>query len=112
DLRKPLVVLEALRSDYKWASDRLHAFVIQGMADNQLALADRPAIYYPYLERSPGEGSGLLEALAQRAAVVVTDDFPSFFLPRMLAVAARKVNVRLEAIDSNGLYPMRATDKV
>jgi deoxyribodipyrimidine photo-lyase len=112
ELRKPLVVLEALRCDYKWASDRLHAFVIQGMADNQQALADRPAFYYPYLERSQGDGSGLLEALATRAAVVVADDFPAFFLPRMLDVAARKVDVRLEAVDSNGLYPMRATDKV
>src|SRR5690606_38329993 len=73
---------------------------------------DRPAFYYPYLERLPGDGSGLLESLAKRATVVVTDDFPSSFLPRMLDVAARKVDVRMEAVDSNGLYPMRATDKV
>lgn len=112
DLRKPLIVLEALRCDYKWASDRLHGFVIQGMADNQLALADRPALYYPYLERSRGEGSGLLQALAEQAAVIITDDFPAFFLPRMLELAARNVEVRMEAVDSNGLYPMHATDKV
>ena len=34
-LRQPLLVLEALRCDYRWASDRLHHFVIAGMADNQ-----------------------------------------------------------------------------
>ncbi|HSM17293.1 MAG TPA: hypothetical protein VK845_09915, partial [Gemmatimonadales bacterium] len=27
ELAKPLVILEALRSDYRWASDRLHYFV-------------------------------------------------------------------------------------
>ena len=34
DLRKPLVILEALRAGYPWASDRIHRFVIDGMADN------------------------------------------------------------------------------
>lgn len=112
DLGKPLVILEALRVGYRWASDRLHYFVVQGMADNQAALADRPVAYYPYLEREPGEGSGLLEALAERAAIVVTDDFPCFFLPRMQSVAARRLAIRLETVDSNGLLPMRAAEKV
>ena len=31
---RPLVVFEPLRVGYRWASDRLHAFVLQGMADN------------------------------------------------------------------------------
>ena len=34
DLRKPLLILEALRCGYRWANDRFHQFVIQGMADN------------------------------------------------------------------------------
>ncbi len=112
DLRKPLLVLEALRADYRWASDRLHWFVIQGMADNAAALTSLPATYYPYLERAPGDGSGLLEALADRACLIVADDFPCFFIPRMLRIAARKVSVRMEAVDSNGLLPIRAADKV
>lgn len=112
DLGKPLVVLEALRASYRWASDRLHYFVIQGMADNAATLNDRPATYYPYLEPHPGDGAGLLEALAARACVVVTDDFPCFFVPRMLRMAARRVPVRMEAVDTNGLLPMRAADKV
>ena len=31
---KPLVILEALRCGYQWASDRIHRFVIEGMQDN------------------------------------------------------------------------------
>ena len=110
-LGKPLVVLEALRCDYEWASDRLHAFVLQGMADSARRLRKAPALYHPYVEPSPGAGAGLLDALAARAAVIVTDDYPAFFIPRMLAAAAARLDVRLEAIDSNGLLPLRAADR-
>jgi deoxyribodipyrimidine photo-lyase len=111
ELRKPLVILEALRCDYEWASDRTHRFVLDGMAEKARELEDARVFYYPYVERAKGEGKGLLEALAKRACVVVTDDFPCFFLPPMVASGAKKVSVKLEAIDSHGLLPLRATDQ-
>jgi len=104
--------LEALRCDYRWASDRLHHFVIDGMADNQRACEKAGVSYFPYIEPERHAGRGLLEALAAQACVVVTDEFPCFFLPRMVAAAARKLAMRLEAIDSNGLLPLRATPQV
>ena len=112
---KPLVILEALRCDYPWASDRLHRFVIDGMADHARALEGTNVTYIPYVEPARGAGKGLLEALAADACLVVTDDFPSFFLPRMVAAAGRRLqalDVRLDAVDSNGVLPMRATTKV
>jgi deoxyribodipyrimidine photo-lyase len=112
ELEKPLVVFEALRVGYPWASDRLHRFIIDGMADNAHRLKKHNVLYYPYLEPSPDEDKGLLSALAESACVIVTDDFPAFFLPRMTGSASRRVRVLLEKIDSNGLVPMRATDKV
>lgn len=115
ELQKPLVILEALRTRYPWASDRLHRFVIEGMAANERAVqaAGNPGVVYvPYVEPAPGKGSGLVAELARRACVVVTDDFPCFFLPRMLKIAARQLPVKLEAVDSNGLLPLRATDRV
>jgi deoxyribodipyrimidine photo-lyase len=33
-LGKPLVIFEALRVGYRWASDRLHKFVLDGMREN------------------------------------------------------------------------------
>jgi deoxyribodipyrimidine photo-lyase len=111
-LGKPLVILEALRCDYPWASDRLHRFVLGGMADNALASRRLGVLYYPYIEPEPGAGSGLLESLAEHAVTAVTDDFPGFFLPNMVTVAARKLSVRLEAVDSNGLLPIHATNQV
>ena len=112
DLGKPLVVLEALRADHPWAADRFHQFVLEGMHDNRAALHERPGItYFAYVETGRGAGRGLLEALAAHAAAVVSDDFPCFFLPRMVAAAAARLDVRLEAIDSNGLLPIRAFDR-
>ncbi len=111
ELGKPLVVLEALRAGYRWASDRLHRFVLEGMRDNDAALARTPVLYYPYLEPHLDAGKGLLAALGARAALVVTDDYPCYFLPRMVARASELLDVRLELVDSNGLLPMRATDK-
>jgi deoxyribodipyrimidine photo-lyase len=109
---RPLVVLEALRVDYPWASDRLHTFVVEGMAANATAFEDAPVCYYPYVEPVPGAGRGLLRALARDACAVVTDDFPGFFLPRMAEAAGAKIECRLELVDGNGLLPLRATNRV
>lgn len=112
ELGKPVLVVEALRCGYRWASDRLHTFVLQGMSDNAEDFADAGVRYHPYVEPEEGAGSGMLEAIAERACCFVTDDFPCFFLPRMVAAAGERLPVRLEAVDGNGLLPMRAADKV
>ena len=109
ELGRPLVVLEPLRVDYPWASDRLHAFVRDGMADNARAFAAAGITYLPYIEPAPGAGRGLLAALAARACVVVTDEQPGFFLPRMVAAAGARLAVRVEQVDGNGLLPLRAS---
>jgi len=107
-LGKPLVILEALRCDYAWASDRFHRFIMDGMSANRNQLHDGTVTYLPYVEASPGDGRGLLQALGSVASVVVTDDFPAFSIPGA-AAAGVKLPVRLEAVDSNGLLPMRET---
>ncbi len=114
-LNRPLVIFEPLRVAYRWASDRIHRFVIDGMADNAARLANRPipgVLYYPYVEPAPDEDKGLLDALAKHACVVVTDDYPAFFLPRMVASASKRLAVRVEKVDSNGLLPLRAASQV
>ncbi|HZU99739.1 MAG TPA: deoxyribodipyrimidine photolyase [Planctomycetota bacterium] len=111
-LGKPLVILEPLRCGYRWASDRIHAFVLDGMRENASTLVESPVRHYAYVEPEPGAGRGLLRALAERACVVVTDDFPGFFLPRMVEAAARQLPVRLETVDSNGILPLRVAMKV
>ena len=111
ELQRPLVILEPLRCDYPYASERFHRFVLQGMADNAAYFSNGPALYYPYVEALKGSGKGLLEAVSASACLIVADDYPAFFLPKMLQAAAKKVKVRLEAVDSNGLLPLRAAEQ-
>ena len=84
---------------------------IRRHARNAARLGERGIRYYPYVEPRPGDGRGLLAALAQQARVVVTDDYPAFFLPQMVAAAGQSLTVRLESVDSNGLLPLRAADQ-
>ena len=111
-LNKPLVILEALRCGYPWASDRFHWFILEGMKDNAARLKNTGVFYYPYLEPEPGAGKGLLRKLGKRACVIITDDFPAFFLPRMVESAAGQSSVLMEKVDSNGLLPIRWTERV
>jgi len=110
-LQRPLLILEALNVDYRWASDRHHLAVIDGMAEHEHALAPTPVAYHPYVESEPGAGRGLLAALAGDACVVVTDDAPVFFTPRLLEAAARLRGCLVEAVDSCGLLPLASADR-
>ena len=108
---KPLVVFEPLRVRYRWASDRLHRFVISGMLDNQAALAKRNVTYFPYVEPKPGNGTPLLHRLAKNASTVITDEYPCFFLPTLIRAVKDQIPARLELVDSNGIMPLRAPDR-
>lgn len=102
----PLLILEPLRAGYRWAAERHHRFCIQGMAEHAARLEGSGVGYRAYVEPHPGDGKGLLAALGREAALVVTDDFPGFFLPRMVSAAGPQLDVRLEAVDSNGVLPL------
>ncbi len=108
----PLLILSALRLDYRWATARSHAFIIDGIADLENHLATTNAVHYPYIEQHAGGGRGLVAALADRAAVVVADAAPVFFLPRMTEAAAQRSPVLFEGVDHSGLLPLAATDRV
>ena len=112
EVGRPLLVFEPLDAGYPWASHRFHRFVLDGMADNAAGLAGRQGVtYFPYVEPEPGAGRGLLAALAARAAVVVTDDWPAFGYPRRIQAAGQRLRVRLEAVDGNGLLPLLSADR-
>ena len=111
ELDKPLVVLEALDCDYEWASDRFHGIILQGMKENYRESQGKNILYYPYVEPAPGMGSGLVREMSKHACLIVTDDFPAFFIPEMLKRISEKVPVLIEMVDSNGLLPMAAAER-
>ncbi|MDB4679308.1 deoxyribodipyrimidine photolyase, partial [Rhodopirellula sp.] len=84
ELGKPLIVFEPLQVGYRWASDRLHRFIIDGMASNQSLLESKQVTYLPYVEPQQGDSKGLLLHLSKHSCSIVTDDYPCFFLPSLI----------------------------
>ena len=105
-LKKPLLILEGLSRTYPWACSRFHQFVIEGMQDNARAFERVGIQYYPYVEPRDGAGQGLLEALSESAALVITDYKPGFFQSRMQERVAQRLSCRVERVDDNGLLPL------
>lgn len=106
-LRRPLAIVEVLGCAGRWRNDRHHAFVLQGMADNRRRAAAAPVCYRPYVESRAGESASLFAELAEQAAVVVTDD-PAIAAPEHPDAFVHEAPARIEAVDSNGLLPLRA----
>jgi hypothetical protein len=67
ELGKPLVILEGLRCGYRWASDRRHRFVIEGMADHAVACERAGVRYFPYAEPTPGGGKWFARGVGARS---------------------------------------------
>ena len=112
ELNKPLLVLEGLRIGYRWACDRFHRFILDGMLDNQKIAENLPITYRAYVEPTKGDGSGLVESLSKLACVTVTDDYPCFFHPKLYGSIVKRWPCAVELVDSNGILPMRGTDRV
>ena len=110
-LRKPLMIFEAIRCNYRWASDRFHQFMLDGMLDNAAATQSTNATYYAYVERCATEGTGLMESFASLACVIVTDDYPCFFHPALYRRIASQWHCAIELVDSNTIVPMRCIDR-
>lgn len=114
-LRLPLLVYHRLPWDYPWASDRLHTFALESAADLQEVLEEHGIRYALHLERdgsearareSHGEPSPLI-SLARRAALVVTDYYPTFTVPRETRALRRAVETPVVAVDSATVVPVR-----
>jgi deoxyribodipyrimidine photo-lyase len=107
----PVVVYEALRPDYPYANDRIHSFVIEGVAQNRRDAAARGLRYLFFLPRTPDEARGVVRRLAARARIVVTDEYPTFVIRDQTRAFAARTSVALELVDGNGILPMRAMPK-
>ncbi|MEE2639772.1 MAG: deoxyribodipyrimidine photolyase [Planctomycetota bacterium] len=109
---RPLLVFEPLRLGYRWACERFHRFLLDGMVDNGEVLKRPGCLYLPFVEKAVGEAEPVFRQLCERSAAVVTDDYPGFFNPAAVRGGNRRIKAPLEAVDSNGLLPLRAVPKV
>ena len=123
----PVLVYHGLRHDYPWASDRFHTWILEGVIDLYAGFAARGIQYAFWLDEGSdsytqwpagGRTSGPvhhapltphrthLADLADRAALVVTDFFPTFIVPRQVRSLRRDVTTPVIAVDSATLIPM------
>jgi photolyase PhrII len=111
----PVLVYHRLRHDYPWSSDRIHTFVLESVQDLYQDFAQRGIQYAFHLEPdwnetalrdARGAPSPLLD-LAGRAALVVTDYFPTFLVPRETVTLRAQVETPVVAVDSATVVPVR-----
>jgi deoxyribodipyrimidine photo-lyase len=127
ELGLPVLVYQGLRPDYPWANDRIHTFILESVVDLESEFEARGMQYVFHLVREQGAGSGLprlrgerargmtsrspLVFLASRAALVVTDFYPTFIIPRQTLRLRLKVTAPVIAVDSSTVVPMRYFDR-
>src|SRR5262249_45391300 len=70
ELRKPLLIVEALGCRHRWATARSHLCIMQGMLDNARAFRGSGVAYHPYVERGISDGKGMIYALAEHSSIV------------------------------------------
>lgn len=109
-LNLPVVVYEGLRPDYPYASARHHRFILDGVRELALRLAARGIGHFFYLPKL-GERFPMVARLAADAALVVTDDHPTFVVPRHNASLQRSLDCPLFAVDGCDVVPLRTFDR-
>ena len=103
----PCFVYHAISERYRYASDRVHTFMLEGARDVQQALAARGIGYVFHLQHVNDQSPHLLE-LAKQAALVVTDAMPVQPLQKWDAQVASVAP--LWRVDASCLAPMWLVD--
>ena len=107
----PLVVYEGLKFYYPWANDRIHTFILEGVAEKREVFAKLGIKYVFYLQKDKNSPKQTIKKIAKDAALIVTDDFPCFIIPDHNAAIVKQANIPVYAVDSNGIIPMSKFEK-
>ena len=106
----PLVVYEGLKFYYPWASDRIHTFILEGVAEKREEFSERGIRYIFYLQRNKRDPKHTVARLAREAVLLVTDYYPCFIIPEHNTRVA-ELNLPVYAVDANGMVPLSALPK-
>ena len=106
----PVLVYQGLGGRHPYNSDRHHMFIMEGARDVQQELAHRGITYRFHLALDPG-GPTPLKELTDRAALILTEDFPAppfTAWSRQLAASSPAV---FWAVDTACILPMQVLKK-
>jgi len=107
----PVVAYESIRPDYPAANDRIHTFVLEGVAANRRDAEERGIRYEFFLPETANDARGVVAGLAARASLVVTDEYPAFIIHEQTRRFIEKSLVEVHLVDGNGMLPMRVFEK-
>src|SRR4051812_8491011 len=102
---KPLLIHQGLDPTQPFASARFHTFILQGAKELADRARERGLTYRFAIRRRRDDDRRVLARLAQRAAIVVTDLFPTAGVAARSQRLADRVNCRVVAVDSVGVVP-------
>jgi len=104
-LGKPLLIHQGLDPTYEHASDRFHHFIL---ANARELAARAPALGLSYrfaLRRRRDDDRRVVDRLATRAALVVTDRFPTAGVDARSLRFAERAPCLVEAVESHAIVP-------
>jgi deoxyribodipyrimidine photo-lyase len=108
---KPLLIHQGLDPTYAYASARFHTFVMQG-ARELAARAEQLGLTYRFALRYRRESDRrVVDRLARRAAIVVTDLFPTAGVAERSRRFAERASCGVLAVDSVGIVPAASFHK-
>jgi deoxyribodipyrimidine photo-lyase len=111
ELGLPLLFYEGLTCSYPFANDRFHTFLLEGIPETGRRLAKRGIGYVFHLRRRLRDPDDAFYRLAKQAALVVTDDYPTFIARRHNASVPGKLGIPYFVVDSSCIVPMACFEK-
>jgi deoxyribodipyrimidine photo-lyase len=110
-LNKPLLIYEAFSCQYRWATDRSHTFMMQGMKQHLDFAENNDLNYITFCESKPGQIDEMFTKLSEWASLIISDEYPIFIIKKSNEKYSKKVDVPYITVDSNGIIPLGLTDK-
>jgi deoxyribodipyrimidine photo-lyase len=111
ELGLPLLVYEGLTCSYPYANDRIHTFMLENVPEFAEAVRKLGAGYCFYPRRKRSDPNDVVYRLAGEAALLITDDYPTFIPARHNASVPPKLDVACRAVDASCIVPMNRIAK-
>jgi len=107
----PLLAYEGLTCTYKHANDRLHTFMLEAVPEMERSVKRIGAGYLFYLRARRADANDVVYRLAERAACLVTDDYPTFIAAHHNGRVPERIRIPYIAVDSSCIVPMSRHEK-
>ncbi len=110
-LGKPMLIYQGLNPHYEHANDRTHTMILGNAVELHRRAALLGLTYVFHLRRTVSDDNRVLDRLAARAVLIVTDAFPTAGIDARSARVAGRIGCRMVAVESHAVVPAAAFQK-